>query len=316
MILITGGTGFIGRALVRNLNDAGLPIRVLLRPSPETPSLPKGVAVEVAISSLNDPRGLRGAMVGVETIYHLAGAEHQGASGNLLGTDIQGTQALVDAAVDAGVRQIIFLSHLGADRASAYPVMKSKAIAEEHIRRSGLDFTILRSSLVFGPQDSFTVGLAQLLSAIPAIFLVPGDGRSLVQPIWIDDLVMCLAWVLEDRLTTNQTIEVGGPEHMTFLESIQTIMTAMGIQRTLVSVRPPYLRAMTVFLEHLLPGLPVSNYWLDYLAVNHTCALDTVPRIFGLMPSRFTYKLEYLKNGNWTRMFWRTVFRRQKGNSS
>ena len=144
MILVTGGTGFIGKALIRSLVESGYPVRTLIRPSSQSPDLPRGVGVEVAVSSLKDERGLRAAMVGVDTVYHLAGVERRGAYASLMEVDIQGTQAVTTAAVDAGVDRLFYISHLGADRASAFPVLKSKAIAEEHIRRSGsacADFT-------------------------------------------------------------------------------------------------------------------------------------------------------------------------------
>src|SRR5512139_2463504 len=99
MILITGGTGFIGRALVRHLTEAGYPVRLLIRPSKRSPELPRGIPVEVAVSSLTDVRGLRSAMVGVDTIYHLAGAEWLGPRASLMDIDIQGTQTICQAAV-------------------------------------------------------------------------------------------------------------------------------------------------------------------------------------------------------------------------
>jgi uncharacterized protein YbjT (DUF2867 family) len=145
MILVTGGTGFIGRALVRQLTEAGYPVRLLIRPSRQSPQLPRGVPVEVAVSSLSDRRGLRSAMVGVDIVYHLAGAESRGPGRGLLEVDIQGTQAVSKVAADVGVKRFFYLSHLGADRASAFPVFKAKAIAEEHLRRSGLG--ALRSSM-------------------------------------------------------------------------------------------------------------------------------------------------------------------------
>lgn len=303
MILVTGGTGFIGKALIRQLVEMGQPVRTLVRPSPRSPSLPRGVAVDVAVSSLNDPRGLRGALVGVDTVYHLVSAERHGPRASLMKTDIQGTRAVVEAAVDAGVKRIFYVSHLGADRASAYPVLKAKAIAEEYIRRSGLDYTILRSAIVFGPNDGLTTGMARLLKALPSFFLIPGDGRTLLQPLWIEDLVTCLAWALEDSETLNRTVEIGGPEYLTFTQVVEEVMEATGIRRTLVNVPPPYIRGMTVSLESYFAKrkLPVSVYWLDYLAVNRTCALDTVPRVFNLMPSRMSQRLAYLsgqKNGD------------------
>lgn len=310
-ILVTGGTGFIGRALVRHLADAGYQVRILLRASPNSPNLPYSVPVEVAVSGLNDLRGLRAAMVGVDTVYHLAGAEWRGAYASLMETDIQGTQSVVAAAADAKVKRIFFVSHLGADRASAYPVFKAKAIAEEYIRRSGIDYTILRTAIIFGRNDGFTTGLAQLLLSIPRIFLVPGDGESLLQPLWVEDLATCLTWALADPRTHNQMYEIGGPEYLTFNQVVQTIIDALGIQRSLVHLRQPYLRALTVLLETVLPSAPVSVYWLDYLATNRAGSLDAIPRLFDLMPSRLSQRLAYLDDREWRRNVRQSPFRRR-----
>ncbi len=311
MILVTGGTGFIGRALVRNLVESGYPVRTLVRPSARTPRLPRSVPVEVAVSSLTDERGLRGAMVGVEVLYHLAGVERGSPYASLSDVDINGTRAVVDAAVDAGIERIFFVSHLGADRASAYPVIKAKGIAEDFIRRSGIDFTIMRSAITFGPEDGFTTGLAALLHALPYVFLVPGDGKTLLQPIWVEDLVVCLTWALEDQTTRNETYEVGGPEYFSFNQLVEIVMQKTGIRRRLVHTRPPYMRYLTQFLDSVFPGLPSSVYWLDYLAISRTCALDTVPRAFNLMPARITQNIDYLQEGNWRGILLRDLFRRR-----
>lgn len=310
-ILVTGGTGFIGQALVRHLADAGHRVRVLLRASTQSPNLPRSMPVEVAVSGLNDGRGLRAAMVGVDTVYHLAGSEWRGAYASLMEIDIQGTQNVVAAAADARVRRLFFISHLGADRASAYPVLKAKAIAEEYIRRSGIDFTIIRAAIVFGRNDGFTTGLAQLLSTLPRFFLVPGDGESLLQPLWVEDLATCLTWALDDERTFNQMYEIGGPEYLTFNQVVTTILEVIGIQRTVIHLRQPYLRALTVFLENLLPSTPVSVYWLDYLATNRASNLDAIPRLFNLMPSRLSQRLAYLEGRDWRQDMWRSFFRRR-----
>lgn len=310
MILVTGGTGFIGKSLIRNLVESGNVVRTLIRPSPRSPELPHGVPVEIAVSSLNDARSLRAAMVGVKVVYHLAGVERRGAYADLMAVDIQGTRLVTEAAADAGVERIFFLSHLGADRASAFPVLKAKAIAEEHIRRSQVDYTILRTALIFGVNDGFTTGLARLLSTVPYFFIYPGDGRTLIQPLWVEDLVTCMNWALEDDATRNQTYEIGGPEYFTFLQVVEMIVHSLGLRRRLVSMRTPYLRALTVVLEALFPGLPVSVYWLDYLAANRTCALDSVPRNFHLMPTRMSQRLDHLRGVNWRVSMLRSLLRR------
>ncbi|HIE56745.1 MAG TPA: NAD-dependent epimerase/dehydratase family protein [Anaerolineales bacterium] len=312
MILVTGGTGFIGRALVRHLVESGYAVRTLIRPSRQSPRLPQGISMEVAVAGFDDARSLRAAMLDVDVIYHLAGDERRGAQANLLGVDIQGTRAILDAAVDAGVDRFFMLSHLGANRASAYPVLKAKAIAEEHIRRSGLDYTILRTAAVYGPGDNFTTGLAQLVRAIPFVFPLPHGGETLLQPLWIEDLVTCLIWALDDDGTRGQTYEIGGPEFLSLREIVLDVMHTTRTRRKPVSVHPALLRGLTVVLEYFLPGLPLSIYWFDYLAANRTCSLDTVPRVFNLMPSRFSQRLNYLEGQPWGRRFWRSIFGRRK----
>lgn len=295
MILVTGATGFIGRALVRHLTETGQRVRVLLRPSPKSPRLPKGVPVEVAVVSLNDERGLRAALRGVDQVYHLASAATQGRDGSLFTTDIEGTRNLAASAADAGIQRFIFLSHLGADRASAFPVHKSKGIAEEHIRKSGVPHTILRSSIVFGPEDGFTTALADILRYSPGFVPIPGDGRTLLQPLWVEDLVTCLVWTLQNPDTVNQTYEIGGGEYFTLRQIFEILMDVTHTRRLLLPLSPPYMRVLIVLLDSVARRLNASTYWIDYVAVNRTCPVENLPRTFGLMPARFAYRLNYLE---------------------
>jgi len=176
MILITGGTGFIGKVLIRQLTDLGHPIRLLLQPSQKTPDLPKGMPLDVAITSMNDERGLRAAMKSVDAVFHLASAEQLGRKAQLTQVDIEGTKSLVRAA-----------SQMRIDR-----------------KTSGVPFTIIRSAITYGNGDHFTNGLAFLLKFSPYFVMVPDQGSSLLQPIWIKDLVNVMAWTLQmhhDRRT-------------------------------------------------------------------------------------------------------------------
>ena len=302
MILVTGGTGFIGQALIRHLLEDGREVRTLLRPSSQTPNLPKGLPVEAAMSDVNDERSLRTAMVGVDTVYHLVGGEWLGVQEDLAVVEIDGIKTVLQVAEQTGVQRIVYLSHLGADRASAYPVMKVKGIVEEFIRRSELTYTILRSGLVFGQQDHFTTALAKLMAVYPLIFFLPSPGKALIQPLWVEDLATLLTWLLDNPEMNNQTVEIGGPEYLSIFEVVESVMQATGMNRYLIGLRPSYLRLVAITLEYLYPAFPHSVYWLDYLANDRTCEIDSVSRLFGLLPARMYSHLDYLKGVQWGKL--------------
>lgn len=308
MILVTGATGFVGRALLPRLAEAGLEVRCLIRPARRSPRLPGGVPVQLALTRLTDARGLRSALAGVDTVIHLAGAEWRGQRGNLLEVDVNGTRALVEAAREAGVRRFLFVSHLGADRASAYPVLKAKGIAEEFIRQSGLPFTIFRSALLFGRDDVFVNALAALIKLIPGVFFMPGDGRTTLQPLWVDDLATCVEWSLQDESVVNQTLSLGGPEFITLAGLAEILLDKLRVQRRLVATSPVFLRWGAWFLEQTLPRAPLTSRLLDHLAVNRVCELTSVTRYFGLKPARLEQSLDYLEARRWwpeiSRLVW------------
>lgn len=272
----------------------GLQVRTLLRPSSASPNLPRGVAVEAAICGLKDERGLRAAFKGVDVVFHLAGAEREGIQADLMGVDIEGTRTIAKVAADAGVERLFYLSHLGADRASAYAVLKSKAIAENYIIQSGVPYTIFRSAAIFGPGDNFTTRIARLLRMSPGIFIMPGEGSTHLQPIWIEDLVTCLTLAMEDPATAGQIYSIGGPEFLTFREIVQIIMSTIHVRRYFVAMSPAYLRILTLYIENSFKNFPLSVFWQDYLAADRTCDLDTLPRLFGLIPARLSHQIDYL----------------------
>lgn len=312
MILITGGTGFIGNVLTRQLVNLGYPIKLLIRPSKTSPNLPKGLPLEVAVTSLNDERGLRAAMKGVGVVYHLASAESFGRQAELSVVDIQGTQSIVEAAKQAGVERIFFLSHLGAARASAYPLLKAKAIAENSILNSGIPFTIFRSALAYGEFDHFTNGLAFLLKVSPYLVMLPEEGTTLLQPIWVEDLVTILTWSLELPQTINEIIEVGGPEFLSFMQICKIIIDQLGISRQFVGVPPVVLTYLTELLEIFVPNFPTSVFWLDYLASNRTTQMDVLPRLFDILPARMNQRLAYLGTKTFRKYWWKILINRKR----
>lgn len=251
--------------------------------------------MQVSVARLDDERGVRAALAGCNSVYHLASAEWEGRRGDLLDVDVKGTRVVTEAAMDAGVKRFMFVSHLAADRASAYPVLKAKGIAEEIIRRSGLNFTVLRTALLYGREDSFVNSMALIVRLFPFAFPIPGEGRSLIQPLWVEDLVTCLQWGLDDPAAHRQTYSVGGPEFFTLEQLAQTMTMVMGRSRRLLHVPAAYLRLVANLVELVFPHPPLTTRVLDHLSVNCTAELVSVTRYFGLKPARFETAIEYLK---------------------
>lgn len=293
MILVTGGTGFVGKPLLRLLTENGYPVRVLLKPSNKTPDLPKGVPLDIAVSNLSDPRGLRPAFKGVDTIIHLASAEYLGIKGSILDVDANGTRNLAEVAAESNIKRFIYLSQLGADRASFYPALKIKGIAEDHIRKSGAPYIILRSAMIYGADDHFTVPLAKLIRAFPFVFM-PSGGEKLMQPIQLHDVLTCLLWSLESDKLLDQTVDIAGAEYLSFSQIVGSIEEALGVNKRKIPVSIPNYRTLMLTLAGLIRRSDLSSYFVDQLSYDRTCEVDSVLRNFGFLPARFAYSLDHL----------------------
>lgn len=295
MLLITGGTGFIGSRFAHKLIQSDHEVRILLRPQKSSPRLPRNVSMEIAVSSLQDPRSLRAALKNVKTVFHFATAEHHLPVADYENVDIQGTRNLMEAAKDAGVEQMLFLSRVGAEKKSFYPVLKSKALAEEIVRGSGIPYSIIRLTEVFGNNDHFTTQIQAAVQHSPLIMPIPGDGKVNLQPLWIEDLLTCLMLIYEDELFDNRTYELGGGEYYSFNDLLKLMMKRMRKNRLVVPVSPAYLRLYNLWFQQYKDSFPLSTLWLDLLAVDRTCPLNSLARSFGMLPARFTHHLDYLE---------------------
>lgn len=296
MILVTGGTGFIGSAVLNHLTSKGENVRLLIHPGLNSPRLPKGIAVETALCSFSDERGLLAAMKGIDIIFHLASAEREEKQADLNLVDVQGTNAIVSAASRGNVKRIIYSSHIGADKKSIFPSLKAKSLAEEIIQNSDLNYTIFRSSAIFGPGDHFTESIRDHLLSSVGIFPIPGSSEITLQPLWIQDYLTCLFLSLDDDRMVRNLITVGGGEYFNFRHFVKIIMNKIKVSRILLPIAPAYLRTINVWFGGVGRGLPYSNNWLDFYAADRTCPLDTLPKIFRLVPARFEKKIDYLTN--------------------
>ncbi|HOE35044.1 MAG: NAD(P)H-binding protein [Chloroflexi bacterium] len=294
MILITGGIGFIGGELVRQLTAMGLPYRYLLQPGDRDYLLPRNTSFDIVVSALSDERGLKAALKDVDAIFHLSSVEQIAGHQDLQQVEVGNVETLAKTASTAGIKRFFYLSHLGADRASAFGLMKAKGIAEHAIQKSGVPYTIFRSSMVYGQGDVFSSYLLGLFKVFPFFVPIPGDGSVLLQPIWVGDLTACMAWSLSMPETTNTILEIGGPEHLSFREILTLISARIKSNKKFLELNPLRMNRLIQFIQSTRKGFPGSAFWLDYLAENRICALDSLPRVFGINPARFQQKIDYL----------------------
>ena len=294
MILVTGGTGFIGSRVVEQLIQSREEIRILLRPHRKTPNLPKKMALDIAVCSMEDERGLRAALRNVDTVFHFATAEHQGQDADLESVDIRGTQSLMTAAREAEVKRILFLGRVGADKSSSYPVLRAKALAEDEVRKSGISYCVLRLTDIFGAKDHFTNEIASAIRHAPWILPYPGGGKAIVQPLWIEDLLSVIMLILETKRFNNGVYEVGGSEFFEFIDIARMVMRIINKKKLLFQLSPAYLRIINLWFKPYKGSFPLSTRWLDLLAINRTCPLDALPRNFSILPGRFQSHLEFL----------------------
>jgi len=175
-----------------------------------------------------------------------------------------------------------------------FAYLRAKAVIEEQILSSAIDFTILRTSIVFGPYDNFTEYFRYKLRTNPFFLIMPGDGKAFLQPMWIDDLLACLQICLRDESYINKTITIGGGEFIPVKAILRAIMQHTKRRCILLPLDQSYLRTLLIWLGESRKGLLPSSFWLDYCSADRTCALDTLPRHFGILPVRFKDNLDYL----------------------
>lgn len=291
MILVTGATGYIGRHVVQRLLEGGFPVRCLIGAQTRQPkTLPwedSENQPEVIVASLLDDEALFRAVTGVHAIIHLESAQWWGRLRDLERVELVGTRNLINVARSARVGRMIVLSHLGAAPSSAFTLMRIKGALEEIVRGSGLAYTIIRSGLVYGPDDAFINHIAMLLSLNPFFFLMPGRGEIILHPIYIDDLVEAVFRSLDLIDTVDETIEIGGMEYTTLEDMIQTIMRVTGMQRVVLPAAPYLLRVFTGVYSRLFPRSLVTQQWLDILAESRTARIGNMYTHFGIQPRRF-----------------------------
>jgi uncharacterized protein YbjT (DUF2867 family) len=268
VVAVAGGTGFVGGAIARELAARGYRVIVLSHRKTAGDSSP---TVEYRPADVTRPVSLVTALVGVDTLvislaFRNSPIEAPRRGQTFEAVDAGGTKALVAAAVQAGVKRLVYMSGAGAAPDAPRHWFRAKWHAEESVRSSGLVFTIFRPSWVYGPGDRSLnrfLGFARWLPFIPQI----GNGRQVLVPVLVSDVAALVVDALETPAAENVTFEVGGPEALTMDQIVRAALLASGRRRPILHA-PAILMKLATRPLTLLPSPPMTPDGIDFVVAS------------------------------------------------
>jgi uncharacterized protein YbjT (DUF2867 family) len=283
VILVTGATGFVGHHLVRRLLAAGEAVRCFVRPGSSRADWLASQKIETTAGHLHDPASVTAACRGIRAVIHLAAPTREVRDAVVGQFHQQATRCLVDGARRAGIDRFMMVSPLGSGSSAGFPYLRSRGTAEDCVRESGLPFVILQSSLMFGAGDRLVGGIIRLLRRT-GLLVIPGTGKTMVQPIWVGDIVSCLVRALRDDSVVDRTILIGGPQHLSYEEMAEQIGTMLNIPRMKIHISRRAVGLVGRLLEGLARNPFLAYRHLELLDVGTITGLDAVKRTFGFQP--------------------------------
>ncbi|WP_423750592.1 complex I NDUFA9 subunit family protein [Salinirarus marinus] len=280
-ILVVGGTGFVGTALVRELCARDHAVTVLSRTAEAEPS----DDVRAVDGDVTDYESIEGAFAGQDAVVNLVALSplFTPPGGNEMHerVHLDGTRHVVEAAAAHGVDKLVQMSALGADPEGPTAYLRAKGNAERVVRASTLDWVLVRPSVVFGDGGEF-VDFTKLLTT-PYVTGLPGGGRTCFQPLWVGDLAPMLADAVEDDAHVGGVYELGGPEVLTLADVTKLVYRADGRAVRVLPV-PMALAKVGLTLGALLPGFPMGSDQYRSLRLDNTVDENDV-RALGREPS-------------------------------
>jgi len=289
-VLVTGATGFVGREVVRQLHVAGQSIRILAR-SPHSPRVREAISrwgAETRVGDVLEAASLDEALNGIEAVIHLVGIISEVGKSTFENVHTRGTRNMVVAAQKSGVRRFVHMSALGSRPRAASRYHKSKWAAEELVRYSGLEFTIFRPSLIYGPGDQFINLFVRIIRLSPVVPLL-GSPRARFQPVSVEAVATAFVRSLGEPESAAQTYDLCGPEALTLSEIVDQVLGVLGKRRLKLKVPPGLTRCQAVGLELVFRRLlqrapPLSRDQLLMLQEDNVGNPHPADELFGLQP--------------------------------
>ncbi len=293
MILITGASGFVASHLIPQLRKNAQQLRCLVTSQAEGAKI-KAPGAELAIGNVSDPASLRAAADGVDMIIHLVAVIRQPKNATFESVNVVGTKNMIEAAKAAGVKRFIHMGALGATPDPKYKYLNSKWLGMEAVKNSGLDYSILQPSVMFGEGAGFIASLVRSVHLAPFIVPIAGDGKSKLQPIWVGDVANCVTRLVAGE-KIGRSIEIGGPEIMTYEAMMDEILKALGEKRAKIHVPRWLMRPGVAVMDALFSNPPITMVEFKSMEIPNVTDADSVEKEFGFKPMPLRDGLGYLK---------------------
>ena len=274
MILVTGGTGFVGGYVVHALRSAEKDVRVLVR-DPRKAERLEVWGASLARGDVTDAAGLRAAVEGCDTVIHLV-AVRQGREERFQRVMVGGTRDLLAAATAAGVRRFVHMSALGTTEQTKdlVPYYRAKWETEQLVKSSTIPFAIFRPSFVFGADGGILPTFMKLARFAPVTPII-GSGRERIQPIWVDDVAAYFVQAVDLAAATGKTFDLGGPDVVSWNEFWERLKAVRRSRRPSVHVPVRLMRLNALVIERLPGDIPLTNDLLTMLEHGDNVVSDT-----------------------------------------
>lgn len=276
-VCIIGGSGFVGRAIVRQAAAAGMQVTVACR-HPERARDLQVYGARMVKADIASGKGLDEAVAGSDCVINLVGLLFERGRYTFDASHVHGTENVIDACKRAGVSQYLHMSALGAGEVPESSYAATKNQAEELVRASNLQWSIFRPSIIYGAGDSFFNKFKAMTRFAPVLPVISGQTRF--QPVWVEDVARAFVRSVGNRKAKDQTYELGGPKQYSFKELLQLLMRSLGRHRLLIPVPGFAAKIMALFM-HLLPTPPLTPDQLKLLGHDNVVKGNPFPAIFG-----------------------------------
>jgi uncharacterized protein YbjT (DUF2867 family) len=282
VILVTGGTGFVGGHIVRRLREEDRPVRCLVR-NPRKATTLSQWGVELAQGDMTDTDSLRRAMEGCEAVIHLV-AIRQGRQEEFNAVMTEGTRSLAGVAKEAGVRRFVHMSALGTgeETRDLVPYYGAKWEMEQTVAGSGIDHVIFRPSFIFARDGGILPTFRKLAKLTPVTPII-GSGVQRLQPIWAADVAAYFAAAVDKPEAANRIFELGGPDAVSWNEFWARFKQVLGQRRPSMHVPVSLMRVNALVTERLPGNIPLTRDLLTMLEhVDNVVTNDAAQQTFRL----------------------------------